>query len=242
MSENYNEVKRFAEGSLGQMPEVIELLFHLNEDAAMEQFQENGILYLGRQNIPKKVLPLIAMGVALANGPKESAMIHFNLAKKFGATNNEILDTLRATKMALMSSTLDAAEAFNINIKKDREIDDIEAMKIFEKLEKETGMVPDRLHDISKFSLNMLKEHLREKAVLLNPIELDRKYVFAISLAVSISIHDYECQDVYLKQFIRNGGTSSEVEDILAVTRFLAGNRAFVNGLEVLRKVTSNSK
>jgi len=84
-----------------------------------------------------------------------------------------------------------------------------------------------------------LKEHLRERSNLLNPIKLEKKYVFAISYAVSISIHDYECQDVYLKQFIKNGGSSQEIEDVLAISRFIVGNRAFVNALDLLRKMVS---
>jgi len=239
MSERYQEVKKFAETSLGQTPEVIELLFHLNENAAMEQYQENGILYLGRKSLPKRIMPLIAMSVALANGPKESAMIHFTLAKKFGVSNDEILDAIKATKMALMSSTLDASELINLNIKNSELSEKDESDKILEKLKNDTGFVPDRLYDVSNFSLNLLKEHLRERSNLLNPIKLEKKYVFAISYAVSISIHDYECQDVYLKQFIKNGGSSQEIEDILAITRFIVGNRAFVNALDLLRKMVS---
>ncbi len=241
MSEKYIEVKKFAEASLGQMPEVIELLFHMNENAAMEQFQENGILYLGRTSLPKKVMPLIAMSVALANGPKESAMIHFALAKKFGASNEEILDAIRATKMALMSSTLDASETINMNIKNSELSEKEESEKVLEKLKKDTGLVPDRLYEISDFSFNLLKEHLREKSYLLNPVKLESKYVFAISYAVSTSIHDHECQDVYLKQFIKKGGNSHEIEDILAITRFLVGNRAFVNAIDILRKMVNES-
>lgn len=241
MSEKYLEVKKFAEASLGQMPEVIELLFHMNENAAMEQFQENGILYLGRTSLPKKIMPLIAMSVALANGPKESAMIHFALAKKFGASNEEILDAIRATKMALMSSTLDASETINMNIKNSELSGKEETEKVLEKLKEDTGFVPDRLYDISDFSSNLLKEHLREKSNLLNPVKLESKYVFAISYAVSISIHDHECQDVYLKQFIKKGGNSQEIEDILAITRFLVGNRAFVNAIDILRKMVNES-
>ncbi|MGC8546292.1 MAG: carboxymuconolactone decarboxylase family protein [Thermoplasmata archaeon] len=241
MSEKYIEVKKFAEASLGQMPEVIELLFHMNENAAMEQFQENGILYLGRTSLPRKIMPLIAMSVALANGPKESAMIHFALAKKFGASNEEILDAIRATKMALMSSTLDASETINMNIKNSELSEKEESEKVLEKLKKDTGFVPDRLYEISDFSFNLLKEHLREKSNLLNPVKLESKYVFAISYAVSTSIHDHECQDVYLKQFIKKGGNSHEIEDILAITRFLVGNRAFVNAIDILRKMVNES-
>lgn len=237
MIEKYQEIKKFAEKSLGQMPEVIELLFHLNENVAVEQFQENETLYLGRTSLPKKIMPLIAMSVALANGPKESAMIHFTLAKRFGASNEEILDAIRATKMALMSSTLDASKSININVKDSNLAKNEESEKTLEKLKNSTGFIPNRIYDISNFSYNMLREHLRERETLLNPIKLDIKYIFAISYAVSISIHDVECQDVYLKQFIKNGGNAQEIEDILAITRFIVGNRAFVNALDILKKM-----
>jgi len=82
MEAEYEKIKRFAEATLGEIPEVIVQLYKLNEAAALEQFNENNILYLGRKNIPKKILAIIAMSVALANGPKESAKIHFKLAKR----------------------------------------------------------------------------------------------------------------------------------------------------------------
>ncbi|HEU16777.1 MAG TPA: carboxymuconolactone decarboxylase family protein, partial [Nitrososphaeria archaeon] len=77
------------------------------------------------------------------------------------------------------------------------------------------------------------------KGELLRSRALERKYVFAIALAVSISIHDMGCQKVYLDQFIRNGGTRAELEDVMSVTRFITGNRAFVNALDVLRLMNS---
>jgi alkylhydroperoxidase/carboxymuconolactone decarboxylase family protein YurZ len=82
-----------------------------------------------------------------------------------------------------------------------------------------------------------LKEHLRERDELLKPKALNKKYIFAIAYVVSVSIHDRECQKVYLDQFIKNGGNAAELEDIIAVTRFLTSNRAFVNGLEILRSM-----
>ncbi|MEM1756256.1 MAG: hypothetical protein QW295_05695, partial [Thermoplasmata archaeon] len=83
MAATYKEIEEFAKSSLGEVPEVIRLLFKYNEDVAVEQFNENLSLYLGRHNLPLKISTLIAMAIALANGPKESAMIHFKLAKKF---------------------------------------------------------------------------------------------------------------------------------------------------------------
>lgn len=96
----------------------------------------------------------------------------------------------------------------NLNIKNSELSEKDESDKILEKLKNDIGFIPDRLYDVSNFSLSLLKEHLREKSNLLNFIKLEKKYVFAISYAVNISIHDYECQDVYLKQFIKNGGIS----------------------------------
>ncbi|MGC9294144.1 MAG: carboxymuconolactone decarboxylase family protein, partial [Thermoplasmata archaeon] len=138
-------------------------------------------------------------------------------------------------------STLDASETINMNIKNSELSEKEESEKVLEKLKKDTGFVPDRLYEISDFSFNLLKEHLREKSNLLNPVKLESKYVFAISYAVSTSIHDHECQDVYLKQFIKKGGNSHEIEDILAITRFLVGNRAFVNAIDILRKMVNES-
>ena len=237
MEAEYEKIKRFAEATLGEMPEVIDQLYKLNEAAALEQFNENNILYLGRKNIPKKILAIIAMSVALANGPKESAKIHFKLAKRFGASNDEIVDAMRATKMALMSSTLDVASSI-IDMGKEELLNkDTDSEIILRKLKAETGIVPERLSLIATVSTSLLKEHLRERDELLKPKALDKKYIFAIAYAVSVSIHDKECQKVYLDQFIKNGGNAAELEDIIAVTRFLTGNRAFVNGLEILRSM-----
>jgi alkylhydroperoxidase/carboxymuconolactone decarboxylase family protein YurZ len=237
MEAEFEGIKRFAEATLGEMPEVIVQLYKLNEGAAIEQYNENNILYLGRKNIPKKILALIATSVALANGPKESAKLHFKLAKRYGASNDEIVDAMRATKMALMSSTLDAASSI-IDMGKEELLNrDTDSEIILIKLKEETGIVPERISLTATVSTSLLKEHLREKGELLSPKALDKKYVFAIAFAVSVSIHDRECQKVYLDQFIKNGGNAAELEDIIAVTRFLTGNRAFVNGLDILRSM-----
>ncbi|MGC8562801.1 MAG: carboxymuconolactone decarboxylase family protein [Thermoplasmata archaeon] len=236
MSSKYEEVKKFAEQSLGEMPEVIELLFGIDEDSAMEQFQQNNALYLGRSSLPLKTRILIAISVALANGPRESAMIHFKLAKRFGVDPLEILDAIRITKMALMSSTLDSVyemiDAYGELPKE--QVESSEVVSILDDLQKKSGMIPDRVKASSKFSINFMKEHLREKKVMLTPLKLQNKDVYAIALGVSASIRDRECQRVYLKQFIRNGGNREEAEDVLTTVRFLSGNRAFVNGIKIL--------
>lgn len=233
------EIRRFAEQTLGEMPEVINQLFKLDKDAAVEQFSENNILYLGRKDVPRKVLALIAMSVALANGPKESAMIHFKLARRFGASNEEIIDAIRTTKMALMSSTLDAVASVIDSGKEELFEKDSSSSAVLDKVRLESGIVPERLQLTASFSGSLLKEHLREKGELLKPRALERKYVFAIALAVSISIHDMGCQKVYLDQFTRNGGNRAELEDVMSVTRFIIGNRAFVNALDILRQMNS---
>ncbi|MGC8662026.1 MAG: carboxymuconolactone decarboxylase family protein [Nitrososphaeria archaeon] len=235
MEKSYEEIRKFAEETLGEMPEVIAQLYELNERAAMEQFNENIALYLGRKNIPKKVLALIAMSVALANGPKESAMIHYKLARRFGASTQEMIDAFRATKMALMSSTLDVASSILDYGKEELLNSDQSSDNVLEKVKEETGIVPERLSLAASVSGSLLQEHLREKKELLTPAALGRKHVFAVAFAVSVSIHDKECQKVYLDQFIRNGGTKGELEDIIFTARFLTGNRAFVNGLDILK-------
>ncbi|MEM0134095.1 MAG: carboxymuconolactone decarboxylase family protein [Thermoplasmatales archaeon] len=239
MSSNYAEVKKFAEQTLGEMPQVIELLFGIDEGSAMEQFLQNKALYLGRSSLSLKTRVLIAISVALANGPKESALIHFRLAKKFGIEPLEILDAMRVTKMALMSSTLDSvSEMISVFGGLPREqAEGTELVSILDDLQKKSGMIPERVRESSKFSVSLLKEHLREKKVMLTPLAIQNKDVYAIAFGVSASIRDRECQKVYLKQFFRNGGSREEAEDVLTTVRFLSGNRAFVNGMEILKSL-----
>jgi len=240
----YKEIEEFAKNTLGEVPEVIRLLAKYNENLAIEQSNENMKLYLGRENLPKKIAALIAMAVALANGPKESAMIHYRLARKFGATNEEILDTMRIVKMALMSSTLMTVSSTfpavvgNVDISPSEKE---EAEGILKKIESELGFVPESAKALSQYSLDLLKEHLRESNELLkNPLKLEKKYAFLIAYAVSASIHSLECEKVYLTQYLKHGGTVKELLDTVAIIRFITGNRAFVNGLEILRKMGEN--
>ncbi len=235
----YKEIEEFAKKSLGEMPEVIRLLAKYNENVAIEQFNENIKLYLGRENIPKKIASLIAMAVALANGPKESAMIHYRLAKNFGSTNEEILDTMRIAKMALMSSTLMTVSYTFPEVLKNMDTNENEeAENILKKIEMESGSVPERLKILAKYSVDLLKEHLRERnELIMNPIKLEKRYVFLIAYAVSSSIHDFECEKVYLKQYLKNGGNFKELLDAVSIVRFISGNRAFVNGIEILKKM-----
>ncbi len=239
MGSNYEEMKKFANQTLGEVPQVIELLFGIDENTAMEQFLQNQKLYLGRTSLPLKTRVLLAISVALANGPKESALIHFKLAKRFGIDPLEILDAMRVTKMVLMSSTLDSVDilldSFGESSRSKEE--KVEVVSILEKIQNEAGNIPEQIKTTSKFSVGLMKEHLRERKAMLTPIKLQNKDIFSIALAVSVSIKGRECQKVYLSQFLRNGGTREEAEDILTTVRFLSGNRAFVNGLEILRNL-----
>ncbi len=239
MSTNYEEVKKFADQALGEMPQVIDLLFGIDEGSAMEQFFQNQKLYLGRTSLPLKDRVLIAISVALANGPKESALIHFKLAKRLGIDSLEILDAIRVTKMVLMSSTLDSMDglisAFGELSKE--QVENGGALSILDEVQQKNGIVPDRIEATSRFSIDFLKEHLREKKVMLTPLRIQNKDVFAIAFGVSASIRDRECQSVFLKQFLRSGGTREEAVDILMTVRFLSGNRAFVNGMEILKNL-----
>ena len=246
MGSNYEEVKKFAEQTLGEMPQVIEMLFGIDENSAMEQFLQNKTLYLGRTSLALKTRVLIAISVALANGPKESALIHFKLAKRFGIEPLEILDAMRVTKMVLMSSTLDSVDdlisAFGELPREQGE--SAEVVSILNDIQGKNGMVPGRVVAASRFSTGLLKEHLREKKVMLNTLKIQSKDLYAIALGVSFSIRDRECQRMYLNQFLRNSGSREEAEDVLATVRFLSGNRAFVNGMEVLKnlRVRDNSE
>ncbi len=62
--------------------------------------------------------------------------------------------------------------------------------------------------------------------------------MFAIALAVSTSLRDKECVKTYLDMFIKNGGNLDEILDILSITRFISGNRAFVNATDILNELT----
>lgn len=235
------EVRRYAEETLGEVPKVIDLLFRIEESAAVEQFNENVNLYLGRKALPRKVAALIAMSVALASGPKESAAIHFKLARRFGADDLEVLDAIRAAKMAIMSSTLDVLDVMLSNEYVAKEVEGSEeSSRFINELLNSVGSVPERIIELAKVSPELAKEHIRERDVLLiNSLRLSRKYMFAVALAVSISLRDRECVRTYLNMFIKYGGNFDEVLDVLAIVRFITGNRAFVNAIDLLQELAS---
>jgi len=238
MNRDLEEIRRFAVSTLGEMPEVIELIGNFSTEMAREQFRENSTLYLGRKNVPNKILALIAMGVSLANGQEKSSMIHFKLARKFGADPLEIMDALKAAKMALMASTLSSMSAIYPVVEKNfPQPVSQEVEKILNKVKKESGMgfLPENLNAVSRISFDILNEHLKEKTELLSPYKLDQKFVFLISFAVSISIRYEECAIVYLNQFIRFGGTMPEIEDAISIARFITGNRVLTYAVPILR-------
>ncbi|MGC8609384.1 MAG: carboxymuconolactone decarboxylase family protein, partial [Thermoplasmata archaeon] len=137
------------------------------------------------------------------------------------------------------SSTLDSVdlliESYGQNPKSHESKNEVDS--IFDSLRKEAGIIPERVIKASDFSVVLMKEHLREKKAMLKPIKLTAKDVYAIAFAVSASIRDRECEKIYLNQFIKNGGNRDEAEDILTTVRFIVGNRAFVNGLEILKNL-----
>ena len=238
MNRDLEEIKRFAVSTLGEMPEVIELVGNFSTEMAKEQFRENLTLYLGRKNVPNKTLALIAMAVSLANGQEKSSMIHFKLARKFGADPLDILDSIKAARMALMASTLSSMSAiYPVIVKNFPQPVSPEVEKILDKVKKESGMgfLPDNLDAISKISFDILNEHLKEKIELLSPYKLEQKFMFLISFAVSISIRYEECAVVYLNQFFRLGGTVPEMEDAISIARFITGNRVLTSAIDILR-------
>ena len=234
-----DEIERFAVSTLGAMPEVIKLLGNHNVEMAKEQFRENNALYLGRTKLPKKILALTAMSVSLANGQSESAMVHFKLAQKYGASMLEVLDSIKAAKMALMSSTMalmgiiqPIVDKFTGASHKSAEVE-----KILNDVKGESRMdfLPENLSSMASVSFDLLEEHLKEKAELMSPYEVEEKYMFLMAFAVSISIRYEECARVYLTQFFLNGGDKEEMEDALFLTRFITGNRALTSAMEILK-------
>lgn len=238
MNRDLEEIRRFAVSTLGEMPEVIELVGNFSTEMAKEQFRENSTLYLGRKNVPNKILALIAMGVSLANGQEKSSMIHFKLARKFGADPLEILDSLKAAKMALMASTLSSMSAIYPVIEKNfQQPVNLEIEEILNNVKKESGMefLPENLKAVSRISFDILNEHLKEKMELLSPYKLDQKFMFLIAFAVSISIRYEECAVMYLNQFIRFGGKLPEIEDAISISRFITGNRVLTSAIPILK-------
>lgn len=237
--EEMEKIEMYAKSTLGGMPEVIKLLGNHNIDMAKEQFRENQVLYLGRTNIPKKILSLTALAVSLANGQTSSAMIHFKLAKNFGSDMLEMLDSIKAAKMAMMASTMSTMtsikpimEKYSLKSGKTEEV-----KKVMENIKNESGLdsLPENLESLASVSFDLLGEHMQEKSELLSPFAVDQKYMFLMAFAVSVSIRYEECAKIYLTQFFMNGGKVSEAEDAIAVARFITGNRVMTAAIEILK-------
>jgi len=61
MEAEFEEIKRFAEATLGEMPEVIVQLYKLNEGAAIEQFlykSGSGLTFTLTVKVSKPSLPI----------------------------------------------------------------------------------------------------------------------------------------------------------------------------------------
>ena len=237
--EEIEKIENYAKATLGGMPDVIKLLGKHNIDLAKEQFRENQVLYLGRKNLPKKVLSLTALAVSLANGQASSAMIHFKLAKNSGSGMLEVLDSIKAAKMVMMASTMSTMtsikpimEKFSGTTEKKDEV-----RRVMENIRNESGMdsLPENLESLASVSFDLIGEHIQEKSELLSPFAVDRKYMFLMAFAVSVSIRYDECAKTYLTQFFMNGGKTSEAEDAIAVARFITGNRVMTSAVEILK-------
>ncbi|MEM0123840.1 MAG: hypothetical protein QXI38_04995 [Conexivisphaerales archaeon] len=244
MSSKSKEIDAFAKSTLGETPKVIGLLEILNEKSAEEQFRENTSLYLGRTATPRKVLALMAMSVSLANMQKDSAMLHYKLSKRFGAINEEILDAIKISKMASMSSTLSPLQSMLplISLYTKTSPDRKEVEQVLKNVADNAGLSkpPENIITLSKISFELLNEHLKEKAILLTSQKLERKYVYMIALSVSISLRDVDCANTYLEQFFKSGGTLPELEDAIAVTRFVSGNKVLTGGIDILTDMAAN--
>ena len=244
MNNSFADIRSYTKLTMGELPEAVSFLEKLSPDLAQEQFRENMALYIGRKNLSHKTLSLIAIAVSLANGERDSTMIHFGLAKKFGAEPIEILDALKIAKMVLMSSTLSSMRVSLEIIEKHarRSTQCEEADKILDKMKKGTGenAVPDNLVALGHFSLDLFSEQLKEKSELMSPFKIDKKSAFLIAYSVSISIHSEECTKVYLKQIFEAGGACGDVEDAMAVSKFITGNKAIMTGVDILKQLVSD--
>ena len=237
--EEIEKIESYAKATLGGMPDVIKLLGKHNIDLAKEQFRENQVLYLGRKNLPKKILSLTALAVSLANGQASSAMIHFKLAKNSGSGMLEVLDSIKAAKMVMMASTMSTMtsikpimEKFSGTTEKKDEV-----RRVMENIRNESGMdsLPENFESLASVSFDLIGEHIQEKSELLSPFAVDRKYMFLMAFAVSVSIRYDECAKTYLTQFFMSGGKTAEAEDAIAVARFITGNRVMTSAVEILK-------
>jgi alkylhydroperoxidase/carboxymuconolactone decarboxylase family protein YurZ len=223
--------------------EISNLLHRYDEQLAQEQIRENSALYLGRRNLTPKELSLIAISVSLAVGNKDSAFIYFKEASQFKVSRTEILDIIKITKLVLMSSSMSSFKpCLPIMQEKSRLSYNRKAVdKIVNKLKNEMnlGLMPESLNTLSQFSFDLFTEHLRERTELLTPMKLDMKFIFLAAFSVALALANEECTRVYLSLFFENEGRLGEVEDAIATTRFVIGNRAILSAIEILKNMES---
>ncbi len=225
--------------------QITNLLFKHSEHLAQEQVRENTALYLGRRNLSPKKLSLIAISASLAIGDKESAAIHFREAKQFKVDRLELLDVIKVTKLILMSSSMSSFKSClhimqeNSRLSYHRK----EVEKIVGRLKKDLnlGLVPENLDALSQFSFDLFTEHLREKMELLTPLKLEMKFTYLMAFSAALAIGSEECAQIYLRLFLESNGKIVEMEDAIATTRFVIGNRAIVSAIEILNNMDSLS-
>jgi alkylhydroperoxidase/carboxymuconolactone decarboxylase family protein YurZ len=243
MSVDVYDLEKYVQSNFGGELQAVNLLSKYNENLAKEQFRENTSLYLGRRHLSHKMLSLLAISVSLAMGDKDSVSIHFQLAKKFNVTKPEMLDIIKVTKLILMSSTMYSFKSSLPIIRANTSIDykKEEIDKIINKVKKDlkSGLMPENFAALSHFSFDLFAEHIKEKSELLVPQKLDMKSIYLIALSVSLTIRYEECIHAYLKLFFEEGGTVEELEDAIATTRFVVGNRAIVYFTDILKEMDS---
>lgn len=218
--------------------QITNLLFRHSEQLAQEQVRENTALYLGRKNLSPKELSLIAISISLATGDKDSAAIHYREAKQFKVESTELLDVIKITKLILMSSSMSSFKSCLPIMKENARLNyhRKEVERIVGRLKKDLnlGLVPENLDALSQFSFDLFTEHLREKMELLTPLKLAMKFTYLVAFSTALAIGSDDCTQVYLRLFLESEGKIAEVEDAIATTRFVIGNRAIVSGIEIL--------
>ncbi|MCL4447172.1 MAG: carboxymuconolactone decarboxylase family protein [Thermoplasmatales archaeon] len=222
---------------------ISNLLFKYNEHLAQEQMREKSALYLGRKNLSPKELSLVAISVSLAMGDRDSAYIHFREARRVKVSRTEILDVIKVTKLILMASSMSSFKTcLPIMQEKSRlSYNRKEVDRIVGRLKKELnlGLVPESLDVLSQFSFELFTEHLREKTELLTPMKLGMKFIYLIAFSVALTLGLGDCTRVYLSLFFEDEGKMVEVEDAIAIARFVIGNRAIVSAIEILKNMDS---
>lgn len=221
--------------------ELAELMSRLNLDFAQEEQREKSVMYLNRRSLSEKMRSLLAMAISLANGNKDSSLIYFNKARKQGADALEILDAIKVTKMILMCSAVSSLETVLKSTKYGDRLNKhpYETKRILKKLKNELGedSVSENLLSLGRFSLDLFCEHIKETSELLSPLSLDKKSMYMIACSVSLSVSLGTCARMYLEKAIDAGASKADLEDAMAVSRFVKGDLALTNGIEIMRRL-----